>query len=297
MEMTPTQPSVEKMRILKDFLDKRDIPLLFVQIPGKCSKYDDRFPVGVRDFSNSWADDFLRQLEQAGIQCVDLRREMYDSGMDQYSLYFRTDHHWRTEGGFWAFQNIAALLKSQYDFQFSSDLLHDSNYKTVVYKKMLLGSQGIRVGSLYAGKDDFSLITPDFPTDFTVLYDNQEKTRTGSFDDVFLYKEYLCGSNLSSNATLTYCGRDTGEVVITNHLSSNNKKIIQLRDSYSRCLSPFLAQTCSQLRVMDLRYYRTMTLLDYIDQNRPDLVLITLCPDVCDMTFSFDEVPGKVYKK
>ena len=153
------------------------------------------------------------------------------------------------------------------------------------------------VGSLYAGRDDFSLITPDFPTDFTVLYDNQEKARAGSFDDVFLYKEYLCGSNLSSNATLTYCGRDTGEVVITNHLSSNNKKIIQLRDSYSRCLSPFLAQTCSQLRVMDLRYYRTMTFLDYIDQNRPDLVLITLCPDICDMTFSFDEIPESVYKK
>ena len=85
-------------------LEKRDIPLLYVQAPQKLQSGDPRLPDGVSDYGNDYADQILAVLEEQGVAALDLRETLAACGRDWSSLFFRTDHHWTPEAGFLACQ-------------------------------------------------------------------------------------------------------------------------------------------------------------------------------------------------
>lgn len=283
----------ENMIELSCFLEEKEIDLLYIQAPFKISKYDDQLPDGIEDYTNENADEFLEAIEGT-VDYIDLREEIYNAGIDQYDFFFKTDHHWTPEGAFWAFGTISEVLNEEYGFDIDERYYDMENYTMEVYEDWCLGSQGRRVGTLLAGVDDISLITPNFETDFIfeAIYDDVYKT--GTFVEALLdYENIEIKDYYNLDAYSVYTGANSELKSITNTLNSDGKKVLFVKDSFARVLSPFFVLGCSQVDLIDIRYYNEKSLMDYIEDNDYDMVIFLYNPSLYndyEKAFVFDAV-------
>ncbi len=270
-----------------------DTGLVYVQLPFKVDS-NDQMPPGIKSYANENCDRLLAGLEEEGVETLDIRKCIHDADLDWPSLFYTTDHHWRPQTACMAADWIAQYLAEEHDYEYDSSLYDPDNMKTEVYEDLFLGSLGRRTGSLYAGIDDFELVTPAYETsfDFTSYPGDTVIHREGDFrealiDDGNLKKDYY---NINNYAA--YTGDSTKSTTTINHDPINHKKILLVRDSYSCAMQPFLSLSQEQVTTLDLRYFTDETVIDHINNNDYDMVIIAYTPSAFDSTrFSFHKIP------
>ncbi|MEQ2455877.1 DHHW family protein [Flavonifractor hominis] len=250
-------------------LEELGIPYRFVLAPQKIEQGQDLLPEGVQEYGNETADAFLAALEAEGTPYTDLR-PLFEENGTYADWFFRTDHHWKPEAAFFAWQ----YLTGQVDLLATDPSLTDpDNWETTVLEDFFLGSQGKRVGSLYAGADDFTLYTPRFNTDLSYTCPFYAIDRTGPFAESVCFPERVEERDwFNGNPYTYYAGGDYPLATITNHENPDGPRVVLLRDSFACALTPFLSLSCSQLTTIDLRYFQG-DLLESIAELEPDLVL------------------------
>ena len=152
-------------------------------------------------------------------------------------------------------------------------LTDPANWDTRVLEHFFLGSQGKRVGSLYAGADDITLYTPKFDSELTYSCPAYGFTRIGPFETSVCFPERVARQDwFNGNPYTYYAGGDYPIATITNHKNPDGPRVVLLRDSFACALTPFLALSCSELTTIDLRYFEG-DLLDTIAGLEPDIAL------------------------
>ena len=260
-------------------LEERNIPFLYVNLLFKVDETDKQLPPGVEDFSNENADRFLAVLRREGVDCLDLRELEKAEGLEHYSLFFPTDHHWTPETGLWASNRIAAALEER-DPSLAADLscMELENYAREVREGVFLGSHGRRVGEWYAGADDLSILTPRFETRLRFSVPELELVREGSFEETMLFPEKLEETDrMHSAAYDVYTGGEYGLLRVENLLGGNGKRLLVLQDSFSLVVIPFFSLGYERVDYLDLRLWDG-DLLAYIDETEPDMVLVLYNP-------------------
>ncbi|HYE12485.1 MAG TPA: hypothetical protein VEF53_20145 [Patescibacteria group bacterium] len=266
---------------LNDSLMKLGTPIIYVQAPFKINKYDNQLPYGLEDTTNRMTDKFLEGIQTAGVKTLDLRETINKEGMDYGSLFFNTDHHWKPEAGLWATSVIAETLEEDYGFTLDDSLFDFYNYEITTYKRWFLGSQGKRVGTGYAGVDDIELIIPKFETNFAFSIPSKEVTRAGNFSETMLFMENIEKMDyFNLDPDKVYTGANYPLNIIYNKNSDNKKKILLVRDSFSRVVAPFLAMACEELHIIDPRHFSEMKLERYVEQVEPDIVIYLYNPSI-----------------
>lgn len=263
----------QMMTDLYKVLEKRNTPMLYVQAPGKISRLDKQLPAGLYDHSNDNTDNFIRGMREGGIPVLDIREEIEKEGLDHYSMFFKTDHHWTPHGGFFAYTKIMEKLA---DFSYTEEpnKLDLKSYEVEEYKEHFLGSTGRRTGALYAGVDDITLIYPSFETKMSISVPSRDIYRSGSFKDVIFDYTHIEEKDFYNKSPYsTYIGGDYPLVIHENDKAANDQTILLIRDSFSLPVQSFLSLSISNLHVIDLRYYTDQTLLQYIDELNPDMVM------------------------
>lgn len=264
----------------RDALQERDIPFVYVNTPYKIHKTDKQLPAGVEDYSNENTDFALSYLRKHNIPVLDLRECIASEGLDHYSMFYKTDHHWTAEAGFWATGKVTDFLAQQdSSFAVEESLLDASNFNFDVYEDVFLGSAGIRVGEIYAGLDDMTVISPKFDTRFTFTVESEDIHREGSFADTFLFMDLLTTDNmLQSDSYALYCRGCHDLLKIQNYGTGYApKKILMLIDSFSNVVIPFMSLGYEQTHVIDLRKFEG-DLMAYVDDYDPDAVVILYNP-------------------
>ena len=270
-----TTKHAENLLKFKDKAQAQGIDFLYVQLPSKENKYDNMLLYNLPDYNNRNADSMLAHLEGKDINCLDIRESIKEQKLDYYSLFFKTDHHWKPETGLWASGVIAEKINEISDAGIETSVFDKSNYNFKLYEKFFLGTQGKHVTLAYTGPDDFTLVTPEVTTDFTVNYYNKRNgVKSGSFDeaiinyDLFNERDYYNTSQYSA-----YLYGDHSVVSITNNLAKNDFKILVIGDSFSSTIVPFLAMGVRQVDKIDNRYY-TGSIESYVEQNKPDMIIV-----------------------
>lgn len=254
-------------------LEAEGIPFLMTVVPGKVADTAQELPAALHDWGNEIADDYLAVLAENGVDTLDLRPE-FNRRADRAALFFKTDHHWKPEGAFYACGLLSHALAERYGFPAEEAALEEENYEKTVYPDFFLGSQGKRVGSLYAGTDDFTVYTPRFDTSLCYTIPERSMERTGTFNDALCFPERIAGRDLfGGNPYTYYSGGDWAQTTVRNENNPDGPCIVLIRDSFSCALAPFLALQCSQLTTIDLRYYEG-NLAEELEQMQPDLVLL-----------------------
>jgi hypothetical protein len=282
-----------RLAIFRDTLaEKKEIPLLYVQAPQKY--HPDAgvtLPDGFANHANLQADTFLQRLEKLDVDTLDLRSALLETGRYS-SLFFTTDHHWTAEGAFTGWQALAEKLEQDYSFNIPFTATNPRYWKQITLEDFFLGSQGKRVGSSYAGLDDFEIWLPGFETDFSYEIPIQNYLDEGSFAEALLFPQYLENENIyKNNPYVFFSGGDFPFARMKNLNNPNGPTVVLLRDSFACPFAPFMALGCGELVTIDLRHFRG-DLMEYISWVRADMVVVMYSPSVFsnEAFFTFKEV-------
>lgn len=212
----------EQMRSLKEKLDADGIELLYVNKPTKYLDDSIFLQYRIESYCNDNADRLLSRLDEAGIKEIDLRDNIRSEGLDIYSMFYHTDHHWTVPSGKWGAEKIAEALNEKCGYNIDTSVYADENYTFKTNKNSWLGEQGAKFAGSGIKKDDYTLVTPDFETDYT-----SGDTRT-DFTKLFINDPNECRH-------YNYMAKSC----VNNKVAEGN--ILMLGDSYDMVTEPFLS--------------------------------------------------------
>lgn len=279
---------------LSRYVEKQGKNFLYVELPCKAQK-EGEYPAGVPEYGNQNADEILKVLDRKSVQRMDVRDIMEKEHIKSTECFFRTDQHWKPATALWAAGEISKKL-SQVDSKWKDhpEYRNLNNYRKEHYSNLFLGAIGKKIGSTYAGMDDFDMLIPKFDNQFQYRMPKAEKTveRTGNFKTAFIVPENLEKDPFRVNTYATYSGGDHPEERVTNEKVKNNRHILLIQDSFSCALMPYLSLYTKNVTTLDLRHYKTESLYDYI-RNHPeiDTVIVAYNPSaITEIQYTFDKV-------
>jgi hypothetical protein len=272
--MTTTDYEYDETIMLKEYLDRKGIQLLYVNEPLKYSDDEEMLKqFGRESYGNQNADKYLSRIGEAGIEYLDLREYIESENLDSWALFYRTDHHWTVPAGLWATTKIVDVLNADYGYQIDTTLYEDSNLNYTYVEDCWLGEQGRVIAESYIGLDDYTEIKPTYETDFSWSYWNAEPAG-GSFDSLIDESRYYADVDVYSVGSwhYSYCPNGINGLSLVNN-NVPDGRILYLGDSYDQVVVPFLALGVHEVDTLVLRAYDG-SLLDYIEAGDYDTVII-----------------------
>lgn len=255
------------------------IPFLYVQAPYKEDFADAILPEGIHSYGNENADALLSRLGDAGLTYLDLRPHINATEELINTYYFRTDHHWNIDGAFLGFrliaEKISEMLPGEQDLSYTDAALWERH----TLEGWFLGSRGKRVGIYFNGVDDYSWLTPTFPTQMSTAIESSGKVYSGNFEAANLRPENVSVRDYHNiNVYCNYIGGDYGLVRHRNPEAPNRQSILIIKDSYVLPVQAFLSTLFQEVVVIDPRYYPNYDITTFVQSQQPDLVIMMMNP-------------------
>ncbi len=275
-----TKANAKKLSLMNDYFKDIDIPFSFVMALSKDYEGRTTFKKGIDIYANANqnCDNFIAGLNENNISYLDLRESTKKGDLDIENSFFKTDHHWKTETAFWAFKELVDYIDDSHGMKLDQNNYYTNiaNYKINTLENSFLGSLGKRMGRIYSGIDDYTLITPGFETNIK-LYQGFDKTpqSEGSFDDIIIDKT-LSDPDMpaDTNRYASYFSLDSDFTTIINENAQNDYKILIIKDSYALPVAAFLSLTCEEVTMIDFRLSKEQSVKEFINNNDYDLILM-----------------------
>lgn len=262
---------------LQKYLETKNINFLYFYSPTKECAIDNQMPDGVTSYANENIDIYINAMNKLKINNVDLRETLHKDNLDHYSLFYKTDHHWNVDAGFWATSEIENELNKRFDLKIKN-INQIGSFSKTVYKNAMFGSMGKTVSHFNEKSEDFDILFPNFKNNFSLEIPDKGINTTGDFKNIFIDYKWLNtvekeGGGYAYDSIL-YGNRPYEK--ITNLNNKNGPKILMIRDSFSIAVAPYLAFSCSELVLIDTRNTNgnfTGSIINCINQFKPDVVL------------------------
>ncbi|WP_027631902.1 DHHW family protein [Clostridium hydrogeniformans] len=291
----PTEEIKEKLKDLKEEVKDPETKFIYLMTPDKYVRGHTEFPRGIPyHYNNETADKFLMEVKSEGIDTIDLREEILESGIKGEDLFFNTDHHWKIETAFWGFTQVVKSLNEKYNMGLDKNNFYTdiNNYNIVNYKNSFVGSMGRKTGKYYTEVDDFSLIYPKFKTDYDFYFENSfnKGTLTGRFEEALVAINPLRNNDvygLAPDKYFSYLYGNQPFAHIKNKENKNGPKVLFIKDSLAVPLISFFSSVCSDVYILDPRYYKD-DMLRVINNTELDFIFVSYSPpDLVKEFFDF----------
>ena len=274
---TDTQDFADSLGRFNRYLERNNIPFLFIMAPYKVPVEENLLPAGVVDMTNALADQAVAELAEQNVPVLDLRQEMSLTAAQVERYFYRTDHHWNAEGSFFAFQKIMETIRTVFQdtsMNYADLMLWEKN----VIPNWWLGTHGRRVGPLFGGVDDLDYYLPTFDTEMS-RYSIGIWAYKGDFRKVNIREWFIDHSDLFRfDNYQRYLGGGYALTYHRNQHAENRKKLLLIRDSFMLPVECFLSTEFISLDVLDPREYGNMNDVDYVKLNPPDMVIMMIYP-------------------
>lgn len=265
------QTCAEKVEALNRYCRQRGTELVYASTPYASGKYNPALPEGIEDYGNDNIDRFITMLDTLAVDTIDFRVRMHDDGIDHYSMMYKTDHHWTTEAGFYAYGILEDYIVRKTGCHMDNRISEIENYTVTKYKNWHLGSYGQRTGRYYAGIDDFDLIIPTFDT--TIQNDSGDM---GTMQDLVINREPLSNRQYTSRYTYDYVlGNALGHYI--NLDCQNDIRILMITDSFGKAVNPYLIMGFHEIEYVYDSDVSSIT-PEYIEAYDPDVVILMYYP-------------------
>lgn len=171
-------------------------------------------------------------------------------------LFYRTDHHWTTEGAYTAYGLWCA--------ETNRERMPETTYtKTEVPD--FYGTSYAKSGLWATPPDTLEVWETDAPVTVTVQDDNGKAPVTQ--DSLFFWEHQT-----EADKYPIFLDGNHGRVTI--ETGNEGGRLLVLRDSFAHCLAPFLTAHFSRIDLIDLRYFKKQTVSSYLEENPPDEILL-----------------------
>ena len=265
--------NVENAKEILEAADDIGATTLYVQRPHKFIDAKDKLPYGMNIEFNKQYDFWCENIKDSGENIIDLRKAIY-SDLD----FYVTDHHWTVESSFYAAKSIIEKLNLiDPTLHLDESLYDEGNYSIVKYKDSFLGSEGVKTGKYYVGKDDFNILIPRFSTNLEYKhYINNEITlsKNGVFTNTFIYNSILENDDYYNKYNACLYGGYV-ENIVKNLNCKNGKKVLLISDSFARPMTMYLSMAFEEIHYLDPQEGRyNDSYIKYIEEYRPDIVIM-----------------------
>ena len=228
------QEQVEKnLRYIQNLSQKLGQPIDMILVPSAGFILEDQI-LGVHD---DYTDDaIISQIyAMAGenIRCLDLAK-LYLSVSDRENLYYRTDHHWTSYGAYMAYQAYMQQLGRPYASREFFTVEAHPGFRGSTYTRSALW------------------LTPGENVELWQGSNLQVETDQGIHEGAF-YLDRLKEADMYT----VFLDGNQPIVRIRNEANAGKGKLLVIRDSYSNCIGPMLAESYEEVVMVDLRYYRS----------------------------------------
>ena len=244
------------LRTLTAFAEKANVPAYLMVVPQTGYVLDNKLPKRHAAYKDDAIFGEIAQKTDGVYTMVDLR-EVFRAQRDAQQVYYRTDHHWTSDGAFLAANAfLQAAGKPALDrARFAVETV-DGFYGTT-YSRAGLWRRPADAMELWTVKD----------ASLHVEITDLGKAETTRQNDVFFrghlteydrYPVYLDG-----NHSLTHIVND----------AVPDGVLLLIKDSFGNTLATELAAAYHEIWMVDLRYYRTEAVSDLLEKGVDTLLV------------------------
>ena len=236
-----------------------DVPVNAMFVPSTGYIAQDKLPLVHDDYNDdTYFNRAAKKLKTAGIGFIDLRTDFQKAYKNNTQLYYRTDHHWTTEGAYTAYcalcekLGLSAVSKSAFNIE-KYDGFFGTTYSTSGF--WLTPPDTVEVWNNPKNTEDKISVTI------------AESNRTIESNSMFFYEH--------DNEDDKYPIFIDGNHALTEITNKNAKggTIVVVKDSFSHCFAPFLAENYSKVILVDMRYY-SQEVSQIVKVEKPEQVLV-----------------------
>lgn len=262
----------ENLESISEFIETVETegtPVSLLLAPSASLSLSDRLPAFAPVYSQGNYLDLAEEL--LGNHITDLRKVLTED-----SDYYKTDHHWTTEGAFKAYEawvksrneriTEAASETSEETAKVSSLKELSVNYRRR-YKEVTVSERfrGTGYAKVLCGLAKDTVTAYEDGKTYRVIADGKElpglydTDKLNSVSDAY---DYFFGGN--------YAVMTVSEETEETHEGGN---LLVIKDSYANCFLPFAVGSYDSVHVIDLRY-ANLSVKEYIAENHITEVLI-----------------------
>lgn len=226
------------MDALVDFLDRHDDLAQYVMIvPTAVTVLADRLPaLADAGDEGGYIDRLAEDLSETPATFIDLR-PAFIQARENARLYYRTDHHWTSDGARLAYLELAKAANLPVNTDaFERRLLSNT------FQGTLSAVSGFRMDQT----EDLWAYIPGDGAPQTVVTWVGENRRSAS-----PYREECLDTR---DQYAVFLGGNFPEIRIETTVD-NGRVLLVLKDSYANCLIPFLPMGYQKIVIVDPRYY------------------------------------------
>ncbi len=235
---------------------------LYVGLPEQRSLFRDVYP--------DWQENnaaHLENTETAFAAAMEARevpllllRPLYEAAEDRTALYSVVDHHYTLPGAYVAYRAVCdALAEAGWDFP----VVTEDQISFQQLPNPFLGTYNRKLYGLSPVEEQLWVYHSEMAVPFT---------RTDGGEPVAAEVLDLPDGSWQYVYYNLYMGGDQAETVVDTGREAL-PSILIWGDSFTNALESLAWMSFDEMRSLDLRYYREMTLRQYIETYRPDIVL------------------------
>lgn len=247
----------DNMQAITTFAGRQSVPVTMMAVPSAGAVVSDKLPALHLPYPDADLLEEARRIAGNTLHWVDLYTD-FCSAEQPETLYYRTDHHWTTEGAYRAYCLLMDKLgqPSVPRDDFTVEQIAD-----------FYGTSYSRSGLWLTDPDTIELWTDSDIQAVTTVYDANRAdpvTREGMF-----FREYLEDAD---KYPVFLSGNHARVHIETN--ADSGKRLLVIKDSYAHALAPFLAEEYSTIDLIDLRYFKQQTISSWLEENPADEILL-----------------------
>ena len=233
--VTPDQKALDRtVKKINEFYDvHQEMKTTMMVVPSSAVILKDYLP------SNAAVTDQAKDIEEfydridSGISTVDVTSILEDAGKD--NLYYKTDHHWTSQGAYKVFQKSAAYL----------GIDAPVGYKKYLVSTSFKGTLSSKSGD-FVGKDKVEIYVPKSDkVSYYVTYPASQEKRASIFKP----------EQLKTKDKYTVFFGGNHPLVEINTTADNRRNLLIVKDSYANSFVQFLLPYYEKIIIVDPRYY------------------------------------------
>ncbi|MDY5435238.1 DHHW family protein [Peptostreptococcus porci] len=217
-------------------------------VPNKVEIYSNLLPKSNPNDSQKEYVNFVKKNLDSKIKVVELF-DVFEKNKNNIDLYFKTDHHWTTDGAYLAYVEYCKALNLE---PINENIL-ERNLASDSFKGSLYYKNGAEIG---------------FPDElYLYLNKNEDKpVLVKYYDDLKKVPSLYDVSKLQGRDPYeVFTGGNHTQIKIRTNIDTK-RKLLVVKDSYANAMLPFLVNNFSEITIVDLRYF-TGSLQDVIQNN------------------------------
>lgn len=246
---------------LNKIIDENGGKFIFAGIPAQFSLFENRYPRYFCTYSpklNYIENNFFKALSDKNISFINMKKEFLNN--ENYNgMYFKTDHHYNFYGAFFTYQKIIEKINCETTFNLNCLSMSDMDVKTLPNK--FLGSSAKKIYDIYPNNDTLVIGSAKKGPAFKRYDSGKEVPATVFKTQNSEYADYN-----------VFMGGDNAETLIDTN-RPELPSILIFGDSYTNPLETILYNNFDKTYILDFRYYKEKTLVEYISEKKPDIVL------------------------